>query len=311
MKKSAKPVLPILCLLLLLGAPGLAVQGASQGLALWGSVVLPTLLPFMLCTGAIVALDGAALLTRPISPLLRRVLGLSPAGSFVLVSGLLCGYPMGAKTDSDFLRDRRISLCEAQILLAVCNQPSPMFLTGYVMGRLKLAGWQESAAPLLLLSLYLPLIPLALLARRRWGSKKVEEAPLCPAPSSPFSFDSYMMSCFEAMVKIGGYIMLFSMAARYAGSLPWGSGVLKAALLGLLEITTGIQAISQAVPGPFGLCLTAAAAAFGGLSGIFQTKSVLTCRGLSIRRYALYKLFHGVLSAGLMFLLLSLTGWGM
>lgn len=308
MKKSAKPLLPILCLLLLLAEPGLAVQGASQGLALWGSVVLPTLLPFMLCTGVIAALDGVELLTRPVSPLLRRALGLSPAGSFTLVSGLLCGYPMGAKTCSDFLREGRLSPREAQILLAVCNQPSPMFLMGYVMGRLRLSGWPEGTAPLLLLSIYLPLIPLALLSRRRWSPANEGPSPLPLSPAAPFSFDNHMMSCFEAMVKIGGYIMLFSMAARYADSLPWGFPALKAAFLGFLEITTGIQAISQSVPGPAGLCLTAAAAAFGGLSGIFQTKSVLTCPLLSIRRYALYKLLHSALSAGLMFLFLHLAG---
>lgn len=307
MKKSAKPILPILCLLLLLARPGLALQGASQGLTLWGSTVLPALLPFMLCTGVIVALDGVELLTRPISPLLRRLLGLSPSGAFVLVSGLLCGYPMGAKTDSDFLTSGRISPGEARLLLAVCNHPSPMFLAGYVVNRLENAGWPEHTAAFLLWAVYLPLIPMALLARRLYGPLNGNPLPLSPAVSAaPFSFDSHIMSCFETMVKIGGYIMLFSIAARYAAGLPWGSLTLKAAFLGFLEITTGIQAISQAVPGPQGLCLAAAAAAFGGLSGIFQTKSVLARPLLSIGPYVLWKLLHGALSAGLMLLFLCL-----
>ena len=48
MKKSIGGILSVLCLLMLLFNPGLALEGARQGLVLWGNVVLPTLLPFMI-----------------------------------------------------------------------------------------------------------------------------------------------------------------------------------------------------------------------------------------------------------------------
>ena len=50
MKKSILPILPILTLILLLTHPALSFTGAKNGLLLWWSVVLPTLLPFMLCS---------------------------------------------------------------------------------------------------------------------------------------------------------------------------------------------------------------------------------------------------------------------
>lgn len=49
MKKSILPVIPVLILILLLMRPALAFDGAKSGLLLWFNVVLPTLLPFMLC----------------------------------------------------------------------------------------------------------------------------------------------------------------------------------------------------------------------------------------------------------------------
>ena len=98
--------------------------GAEEGLSLIH--ILPTLLPFMICSGVIVALDGVGLLTRPFAPFFSGLLKLSPNGCFVLMSGLLCGYPMGAKTDSEFLDSRRISPAQARYLLAIANHPSPM-----------------------------------------------------------------------------------------------------------------------------------------------------------------------------------------
>ena len=90
MKKSIKGILSVLCLLMLLFNPGLALEGARQGLVLWGNVVLPTLLPFMICSGVIVAMDAIHILTGPFNPILSGILSLSDQGSFCLMSGLLC-----------------------------------------------------------------------------------------------------------------------------------------------------------------------------------------------------------------------------
>lgn len=106
------------------------------------------------------------------------------------------------------------------------------------------------------------------------------------------------MDCLETMEKIGLYIMIFSILALYLSALPDSllPLTLRCALLGAVEITTGIQAISGSVPGFAGALLITAAGAFGGISGIFQTKSVLKSAGLSIRHYILWKFFHSVLS---------------
>lgn len=313
MKKTIPAVLAVLCLLMLLSQPGLAYAGACRGLLLWAQVVLPTLLPFMICSGAIAALGGIPILTRPFKPILSGFLGLSQQGSFVFITGLLCGYPMGAKTDSDFLSQGRISRQEARYLLAISNHPSPMFVLGYVMPRLILPGFSggPAASPLgaacplwiCLAALYLPIIPLSILARHVYFPGKafhcIPEAAGHGRDCPPFSFDSHMMSCLETMAKIGGYIMLFSILALYILVFPLPRqvpGWLRPALLGAVEMTTGIELIFEGASGLLRPLLILAAAAFGGLSGIFQTKSVLKNAGLSIRHYILWKLLHSALS---------------
>ena len=66
-------------------------------------------------------------------------------------------------------------------------------------------------------SLYLPILPISILARCCYHYNRQTREEACPlaAQAAPektacFSFDTHMMSCFETMVKIGGYIMLFS-----------------------------------------------------------------------------------------------------
>ena len=81
----------------------------------------------MICSNVIVALDAIHILTFPFRGFLRNVLKLSDSGSYILVSGLLCGYPMGARNCGDFLDGERITKAEARYLLSICNHPVPCF----------------------------------------------------------------------------------------------------------------------------------------------------------------------------------------
>lgn len=301
MKKSIPGILSVLCLLMLLFHPQLALEGARQGLLLWGNIVLPTLLPFMICSGVIVAMDGIHILTGPFQLILSGFLRLSEKGSYVFMSGLLCGYPMGAKNVSDFLDSGCISPEEGAYLLAISNHPSPMFLLGYMMSQISQIPGSGTFCSLWAVasSLYLPVIPISVLARHyyHYTKKKGSFSEHQGSAESSFSFDNHMMSSFETMVKIGGYIMLFSILATYLRVFPLPlPPLVLPALLGAVEITTGIQSIAQSVSGQTGALMMIGAAAFGGLSGIFQTKSVLKNAGLSIRHYVAWKLLHSFLS---------------
>ena len=301
MKKSFIPFLAVMVLFLLLTHPSLSFKGAGQGLLLWYQTVLPTLLPFMICSNLIVSLGGIRLLTAPVRPLLKNVFRLSDAGSYVLVSGLLCGYPMGAKTCGEFVEEKRISLSEGRYLLSVSNHPSPMFILGYMAS----AAGASIPSALLLAAVYLPVIPIALASQRVYG---IGEACAClpySCKNQP-SFDQSMMNSFEVMIKIGGYIMLFSILAEFIGQMPCLPAAVQAYVLGIVEITTGIRALSYTLTGNIlgaSLCF---AAAFGGLCGLFQTRSVLASPDLPIFHYLLWKILHGCLSAAIFMLLANI-----
>ena len=295
MKKSVSAVSAIIILLLLLTHSSLSYEGACQGLLLWFQTVLPTLLPFMLFSSLIVKLGGIPLLIAPFRPILTHVFKLSDNGCYVLISGLLCGYPMGAKTCSEFLDQGLLSPEEARYLLAISNHPSPMFLLGYATFGLTPSAAVPAPAAALLLSLYLPILPLSFLARKAYDFCPKDNTNR-PEQAEQASFDTIMMNSFEIMVKIGGYIMLFSILAAFIRQTPAISSFQKAFFLGLVEITTGIQAVKTTLDSPLKELLLTMSTAFGGLSGLFQTKSVLKNSALSMCHYTLWKILHTALS---------------
>ncbi len=273
-----KPLI-ILPLILLLAFPSVSIQGASDGLTLWFHVVLPSLLPFLICTQSIVALGQISFLLAPVSPAIRHVFGFGAEGAYALLCGLVCGYPVGARLCSMFLENGSISEKEAKTLLAICSQPSPMFLLGYVAATLPL----QLPSLLILASVWLPVFPLFCLAAHHYGFQKDISASCAenthastgrPARSGQSRLDAIILSSFETMVLIGGYIMLFSILSAWVAMAPIAPAA-KPLLSAVLEMTTGIHAVCQALPPKAAVPVSLAAAAFGGLSGLFQVAGVL------------------------------------
>ena len=306
MKKSILPAIPVFILILLLLYPSLSFEGAKSGLLLWFNVVLPTLLPFMLCSSLLVAWGGVPVVTRPFAPLFK-LLGLSDKGSYALMSGLLCGYPMGAKTTADFIRDGSISQSEGKRLLAISGCPSPMFIAGYVHSHLD----GTVFFPFLAAAVYLPVLINGLLVQLFYREKEPSHRAKSPATHTASSvvsrpFDEIMMASLEIMVKIGGYIMLYSILARFIGASSVISETVKPLLTGFVEMTTGIDVISRTMSGLPAALAILFSAVFGGLSGVSQTNTVIKNAGLSIRHYVLWKLLHAVFSCTILILLSSL-----
>ena len=302
MKKS---FLLLILLIFMLLHPAITVTGASNGLLLWYSSVVPALFPFMVLSSLIVASGGLSVLMAPVRLVLGPLLGLSAEGCYTLLSGLVCGFPMGAKTCADFLSRGQLSLKEGKFLMAICNHASPMFLLGYVYplfhGNLPL--WK------LLAAVYGPALLLALPARLLYrNGAPTGRKPKMQGIAEPqeISADEAILSSVEVLCRIGGLLILFSIAVEFlrgAGQLPAG---LRLFLMGAMEMTTGIRELAAALPYPYSAAAACASLTFGGLSGIFQTKAALGAlaqkkkAGLSIRQYCVWKLLYACLTAAIL-----------
>ena len=106
-----------------------------------------------------------------------------------------------------------------------------------------------------------------------------------------------MMNGLESILKLGCYIILFSMLARLLIRLPCPSSYLTYGSVGFLEMTNGIALVTANVSIPIWqrYLFVLGFLAFGGLSGAAQTESMILDSGLSFVTYLKAKLLTAVL----------------
>ena len=101
MKRTLTGLGIVLLFSFMLLSPKAVFSGASSGLLLWFQTILPTLFPFLLVSNLLLATGSIHYLTSAFSKICRTFLSVSDCGSFAVITGFLCGYPMGAKTAAD------------------------------------------------------------------------------------------------------------------------------------------------------------------------------------------------------------------
>lgn len=300
--------------LLMLMHTDYVTDGARYALLLWYQSIVPALFPFMVLSCLIQSMGGIERFMIPVHRILKHVLPVSASGCFVLISGLFCGYPMGAKLCADFLKNDRITLRESKFLLAICSHPSPMFLLGYAYPMVS----DYTSLSDFLIGIYAPIIILSLAAKQTYfpAGEIIVHSDITfhtsnskSNTSETFPIDESIMSSVAVLCKIGGYLVLCSIIIVFLRNIDWLTLYVRIFLIGITEMTTGIREITTAISGNSAWIAVTASLTFGGLSGIFQINSVILDAkkaGLSIRPYIHWKLFHAALSAGFVIILCNL-----
>lgn len=277
--------------------PQKTLLASRQGLLLWFHTLLPTLLPFMILSNLVIRLGTAEKLLAPSGPFFRLFFRLSPAGAYVYLLGLLCGYPMGAKLTADLYRENRISESEALYLLTFSNNPSPVFLSSFVLLEcLHMPQYTLASFGILYASNYIT----SLFFRFRYpvarSGKKGKRKEIPPLPSAGKLLDISIMNAFETIARLGGLIILFSVLSTVLNQyLTWGNTA--ACLSGILEISTGLPSIAaSSLSHGAKYILSMGCVSLGGLCVLAQTNTVIRDCGLPLGPYLEGKLLNASLT---------------
>ena len=216
---------------------------------------------------------------------------------------------MGAKVPAELLRAGRISQDEARYLPSFCNNTSPVFIINFIVW--KTFGNESLMLPGLSILIGTPVL-LSFAFRKYYlkGRRAFPDpSPALKEKKTCFNFsvlDSCMMNSFESIVKVGGYIILFSVLLSLLKELAGQSPAVMAAAP-VLEVTNGILLIRSTVSDP-GLCFAAVLGltSFGGLCSIAQTQCMLEGTGLSVIPYTIQKLTAAATASLLAILYLTL-----
>ncbi len=301
MKQFFYAVLCIAFFVVMLCYPKETISGATNGLLLWFQIVLPTLLPFFIVTNLLIKTNSIHYFSGILGPVLQKMFRISADGSFAVLTGFLCGYPIGAKVTADLVRSNRITEAEGNYLLSFCNNTSPAFITSYlVIQNLK----QDSLVLQTLMILYCSPILCSFLFRKYYIKSLPQKEHDSRKHKLNFSFDALdysIMNAFENITKVGGYIILFSILFALGQRTPFSI------LFSAMEVTNGIPLIIKSGKDFSSIYIwTLALTSFGGICAIAQTKAMLTGTRLSIIRYTLEKLVTAMVTSLLAFIILRL-----
>nr|MBP3598203.1 hypothetical protein [Eubacterium sp.] len=276
------PFILFILLAILLLCPEIATEGSKNGLILWGTILVPSLLPFSVLT----------------SLLRTRVQG-TPYKYLLLLAGILSGYPIGAKISGELYLDGSLSRRQATFFAGFTNNPSPMFILFFIADNLlSLENERYLFFFLVLLSSFLGsfLFVLCFLQKeKKKASLPTHSMSIIQQKNLLQQMDIEITNSALLLLKIGGYIMLFSIITALFQAIPHLPESLQLLFCSLLEITTGttnlaLYGFSETTK----ITLSLAATTFGGLSAAAQTNGVLQKTGLSILHYIAIKVLSSI-----------------
>ncbi len=272
---------------------------------MWYKSVVPTLLPFCMISYIIIQSNLYHSVFQKILKALPGQGQRRPEVLYPLCLGLICGFPIGAKLTGDMYALGHLSGKTATRLCAMSNHFGPAFVVNYI-GLAQLHSPQ--AVPLLLVCIYAP--PLILGSIWMAGVKEPAFRHEKPASRSQINFkiiDAGIINGFETMLRIAGYIVIFSILSGALDQLPLSAPLFKAVGTGILEVTTGSEAVaSSCADFTRKLVLICAMVSFGGFCGIFQTKAIMKNTPFRLSEYILFKFLCSAGSALLAVLLVYL-----
>lgn len=299
---------------LLLRYPALSLQYALAGLHLWFEKMIPTLLPFMILSGILINMNLTEGFVRLFHPVLHFFYGTTPNGSYTLLMGFLCGFPMGARIAGELCRTGRLHTEEGNRLLAFTNNIGPIYFLSFVVSTLSL---EKPLAPFLVMygvplvyGLFVMRLPLPF---HRHNGMFAVQSPSYHRPTESINSglsdasisrqiphaeglleatDHAVVSGLIGIAKLGGYMVFFNLLNILFVPFTHLPDTLMKTYYCILEITGGIARCGSLHP-----VLVLVMLPFGGFSCIAQTYSMIRGTDLSVRTYVLHKLAQTAVTA--------------
>ncbi len=295
---------------LLIVNPSRYFDSVGQGVRIFASSVLPSMLPYFFFTKLLTSVGGADALTRMMEKPVGKIYKVSGACGYAWIMSVLSGYPVGARVLSDICEQGYISKKDARRAASFCSTSGSMFVLGSVgsaiLGDVK-AAW------VILICHYIGAILNGLIYCVKGKRGQGRFLSPCSASGADDSLAAAMCESVVSLALVGGFIAVCNLAAdmfsdvlSFFGLEMKEGGVLSAGLFSLFEVTRGCICFSaSALPRFVKAAFCCAAVSFGGLSVLLQSIAFLGKCGLKTWKLALMKSTQAVLSFGVCLL----VGW--
>lgn len=335
--KFFAPALVVIILILgIILFPNDSLSAAKEGLNIWSTVLIPSLLPFMIGANLIVDLKIVDIVGFLINPITKLLFNVSGKGALVFVISTVSGYPIGSKLAAELRLNNEISKGEAQRLVSFCSTSGPLFIIGSVAtGMFK----NSSIGYLMILCHYLGSLSVGILFRNykkenllnsssslKNNIKNIIESKNSDNKGFFVLFGDAVHNGVNTLLMVGGFVIVFSVIFKVLSLFNIISlisnllyiplsllGVTKdlcyAFISGLFEMTIGCNNIASISDAPeiIKVTLCSFLIGFSGLSILAQCSNFLAKTDIDINMYILSKFLHGVLASVFTFILYNIV----
>jgi len=291
----------IVLLLCLLVGEQLLFQGAVVGksvraaLKLCTNTLIPSLFCFMVLTTFLSASGLNRLLSILLLPLSRFLCLPAECGTIFLMS-MIGGYPVGVKALSDAYEKRQISEQLLRRMVCFCVAPAPSFVIIAIGNGLL---HNTMIGIFLYLAQLLAALFLALISSIQSASTGKMEIFRFLSQKECASYGHALVQAVQFsssnMLFMCGFVLLFSVVSALLSQLPL-TETMQVFLSAFLEISAGSVSLCR-WNHPMQLPILSFFLSFGGISVLFQLKSILGDTPCPMGRIFLGRIFHGALSA--------------
>ena len=335
--KFFAPALVVIILILgIILFPNDSLSAAKEGLNIWSTVLIPSLLPFMIGANLIVDLKIVDIVGFLINPITKLLFNVSGKGALVFVISTVSGYPIGSKLAAELRLNNEISKGEAQRLVSFCSTSGPLFIIGSVAtGMFK----NSSIGYLMILCHYLGSLSVGILFRNykkenllnsssslKNNIKNIIESKNSDNKGFFVLFGDAIHNGVNTLLMVGGFVIVFSVIFKVLSLfniialisnllyIPLSLlGVTKnlcyAFISGLFEMTIGCNNIASISDAPeiIKVTLCSFLIGFSGLSILAQCSNFLAKTDIDINMYILSKFLHGVIASVFTFILYNIV----
>ena len=301
----------------------------TNGLKLWANNVVPSLFPFFVAVELLGQTNIVYYLSKLLDKIMKPLFNVPGCGAFPFIMGLISGYPVGAKIVSNLYLNKSLTKNEAERLLCFTNNSGPLF----ILGTVGISFYANSTIGAILLFTHIMAsvsvgIILGLISRKKEKNEYViNDNSLIKKNDLKISelgeiLGNSILNSIKTILMIGGFVVIFSViisilqrtkilvlfSSIISNALGVNQDLVLGFFTGIIEFTNGLNIISQihikAIS--INIILSAFILGFGGISITLQVLSIISKSKLSIKKYVIGKLLHGLIAAIYTFLILLL-----
>ncbi len=297
-KEAAMGKFEVLISVILLGAAvllGLFASGIMSEYVLAGMdlavrCVLPSSFPFMILSDIYISY-GHPERIKVLVCAVKKLFGIPDDAIAPLVTGNVCGFPIGAKGTADLYLSGRIDKDCAERLLALSSNPSAAFVTGAV--GLGMYGDLRYGL-ILLLALYSATAVCGIISK----SKLKKEANITYIPQQKYNLINSVKGAALSSVYLIAFVSCFSALVGIIRKCV-KSHVIVYAVSMLLEVTNAVS-ISSGISDSsmvYSMAMSGFTLGFGGISVMMQSTVFTSDTDLRYKKYIVLKLAEGIVAS--------------